>query len=112
MKAQHFKGTVVDDRASKVCVLFDPKDGRIVHVHGMTTLDGAREVNEAELERRAVGLARAFGHEVAALKALHVPISAIRQPGTLKVNAEGSGLVQSAAPVRSRDLRASRRERH
>ena len=112
MKAQHFKGTVVDDRASKVCVLFDPKDGRIVHIHGVTTLDGAREIDNPELERRAVGHAKAFGHQVAALKALHVPVSAIRQPGTLKVNAEGSALVQSGAPIRGRDIRAARGKRH
>lgn len=112
MKAQYFKGKAVDDRAAKVCVLFDPKDGRIVHVHGATKLDGAKEIDENELERRAIGHAKSFGHEVAGLKALHVPISAIRQPGTLKVNAEGSGLVQSSAPIRWSDLRARRREVH
>jgi len=112
MKAQHFKGTAVDDRATKVCVLFDPKDGRIVHTHGVTMLDGAREIDENELERRAIGHAKAFGHEVTALKALHVPISAVRQPGILKVNAEGSGLVQSGAPVSWSDIRARQRQRH
>lgn len=110
MKAQHFKGAAVEDRSSKVCVLFDPKDGRIVHVHGVTTLDGATEVSESELETRAVAHAKAFGREVAGLKTLHVPVSAIRQPGPLKVNAAGDGVVQTGAPVRGRDILAKRRE--
>jgi hypothetical protein len=111
MKAQYFKGKVVDDRAAKVCVLFDPKDGRIVHVHGVTKLDGTNEIDEKELERRAIGHAKAFGHEVATLKALQVPISAMRQPGALKVNPAGSGLVQTSAPIKWSDFAAERRKR-
>jgi hypothetical protein len=31
MQSIHFKGKPVPDESSKVCVLFDPSDGRVVH---------------------------------------------------------------------------------
>jgi hypothetical protein len=36
MRTLHIKGKLVDDQNTKVCVLYSPKDGRVVHVHGAT----------------------------------------------------------------------------
>jgi hypothetical protein len=97
MKKVFFKGKPVRDDASKVCVLFDPKDGRVVHIHGVTTLDNRKSLSKAEVEKRTRENATYFGHSASGLKTLHVPISAIRQPGTLKVNSDGSALEPMAA---------------
>jgi hypothetical protein len=94
MQAISFKGEPVGDDASVVCVLFDPSDGRVVHVHGMTSLNGTRRLGEDELEQKAFENAKRLGHSTAGLKALHVPPSALRQRGLLRV--EGTALV----PVR------------
>ena len=80
------------DESSRVCVLFDPGNGRIVHVHGVTRLEGVPELDEAELEARARRHAEARGRATSALQALHVPVAAIRQPGALRVTPDGTGL--------------------
>jgi hypothetical protein len=101
MKSMIAKGKPVGDDASKVCILYDPKDGRVVHVHGVTTMQGGKNVSHAELEQRAMTHAKAFGRSVEGLKSLHLPPSAIPQHGGLRVNADGSGLVLShARPLR------------
>jgi hypothetical protein len=100
-----FRGKAVDDNLSKVCVLFDPKDGRIVHVHGVTTLSKGRSCSKSELEERTISHARAFGNSVSGLKTLHVSLSAIRQRGPLKVDDKGEHLVLSSpGPLSAREL--------
>jgi hypothetical protein len=102
MKAQHFEGNPVSDQASRVCLLFDPKDGRVVHAHGVTVLQSVGAISDAELEERARGYAQHFGKKVADLQALHVPIDAIRNVGKLQVNSQGDGLMPSPPASRSR----------
>lgn len=109
MNSMFVKGKALSDDASKVCILYDPKDGRVVHVHGVTTLQGGREVSHPELEQRAMTNAQALGRSVEGLKALHLPLSALRQPGALKVNANGTGLVPSQAPATAREVLAAHR---
>ncbi len=98
MKTLFAHGKPVADDASRVCVLFDPKDGRVVHIHGLTTLHGRETISDAELEKRTADHAMAFGHSVAGLKTLHVPISSIRNRGIFKVNATGTGLEVTRQP--------------
>ena len=105
-----FKGKPISDDASKVCVLYDPKDGRVVHVNGVTTLPGGKEVSPADLERRAMTHAKALGRSVKGLKPLHLPLSAIRQPGGFKVNAKGTGFLPSHAPASASQLLARHRK--
>jgi len=102
MKAQYFEGKPVGDEASRVCLLFDPKDGRVVHAHGVTVLQSVGGISDAELEERARAHAQHFGKKVADLQALHVPIDAIRNVGKLQVNSSGDGLMPSPQGARSR----------
>ena len=105
MKTLHVNGKPLDDSSSRVCVLYDPKDGRVVHIHGVTTVHGGKTISDADLADRTIEHAKVFGHSVSGLKPLHVPLSALRQRGTFKVNAEGTDLILSwEAPVRTRDL--------
>ena len=111
MHALQFRGKPVDDNLSKVCVLFDPKDGRIVHVHGVTTLSKGRSCSKSELEERTISRAKAFGNSVSGLKTLHVPLSAIRQQGPLKVDDKGERLIPfSRGPLSARELFAKHRK--
>jgi hypothetical protein len=56
----------------KICVLYDPKDGRVVHNHKVLVFPGAKKVDEKEVERRALERAASFGRDPSKLKALHV----------------------------------------
>ncbi len=93
MTHHYFQGQPVDDARSRVCVLFDPRDGRIVHGHGVTILDADNALEPSELEARARKHATNLGIAVDELKALHLPIEAIRGQGAVKVNATGDGVV-------------------
>jgi hypothetical protein len=111
MKTIIVKGKPIGDEASKVCVLYDPKDGRVVHVHGVTTMPGGKDVDRDELEQRATRHAKALGRSVEGLKSLHLPFSAIRQHGSLKVNTDGTGLAPSRARVSLRERVAEHRSK-
>jgi hypothetical protein len=105
---QYVDGKPVSDDASKVCILFDPKDGRVVHVHTATELHSQNTLTESEMEERARRYARHFGKSVEGLRALHLPLAAVRQPRLLRVNATGNGLVPSPpTAVRDRKRPAS-----
>jgi hypothetical protein len=93
MKTLIANGKPVSNSASKVCVLFDPKDGGVAHVHGTTTLNSKNEIGVAEMEARARKQAERFGKSTAGLKALHVPIADVRSEGAFRVNERGDGLV-------------------
>ena len=95
MKTQHLQGKPISDDLSQVCVLFDPKDGRVLHVHGSTTLHSKAGLAKSELEARARNHAAHFGKSVAGLKALHIPIADLRRNGALRVNKSGDGLLPS-----------------
>src|SRR6516225_7955489 len=98
MKSIFLKGKPLSDEASKVCILYDPDNGRVVHVHGVTIVNGAKKVSNAGLEQRAMKHAKTFGRSVERLKTLHLPFSALRALGAFKVNSEGTGLVPLRAP--------------
>ena len=41
--------------SNKVCVVYDPKDGRGVDTHRVLTMPGGRDVSEEELENSRQG---------------------------------------------------------
>jgi len=93
MKTLIASGKQVSDSASKVCILFDPKDGRVVHVHGVTILNSRGGIGATEMETRTRKHAEHFGKSTAGLRALHVPITAIREHGAFRVNERGDGVI-------------------
>jgi hypothetical protein len=93
MKTQHFQGVSVADERSRVCFLFDPKDGRIVHGHGVTALQSKSEIAPDQMEARARKHAQSFGKSTAGLKALHLPLKAVQGHSAFKVNETGDGVV-------------------
>lgn len=100
MKNLTSAGKPVHDKASKICVLFDPKDGRVVHVHGTTILDSGEGVGATEMEARARRHAEHFGKSTTGLRALHVPITAIRGHEVFRVNESGDLLAPVPRPKR------------
>jgi hypothetical protein len=65
-------GTHTKPEDVKICVLYDPKDGRVIHHHRVVVFPGAKKVDEKEVERRTLERAARFGRDTSKLKALHV----------------------------------------
>jgi hypothetical protein len=94
MKNLVIQGKRADDATTRVCVLYSPEDGRVIHVHGASVAAGATPVSEAEMESRARRHAVRLGRNVEGVGALHVPYSSLAAfPHGFKVNPEGTGLV-------------------
>jgi hypothetical protein len=69
----HFaRGKALKPEDVKICVLYDPKDGRIAHHHMVSTFTGGQKIEEKEVERRTLARALSFGTDTSKLKALHV----------------------------------------
>jgi len=64
----------------RCCVLFDPSDGAIRHVHRVVTVQGVEEPSADEIEKRTRHLAKELNLDVSSLHALHVEVSSIK-PG-------------------------------
>jgi hypothetical protein len=84
----------------KICVLYDPKDGRIAHHHAVATYPGGRRVDEKEVERRTLARAASFGTDTSKLKALHVSENDCNPSHRYKVNIKTLKLVELPMPER------------
>jgi hypothetical protein len=76
----------------KLCVLYDPASGAIVHTHWVTTLEGGRKVSEAEMEARTRERAATRGREAGHLHILHVDPAVHKVGASYRV--EGGALVE------------------
>ncbi len=56
----------------KICILFDPRDGRVLRHHMVETYPGAGKVDQKEVEERAHARAASFGTDTSKAKALHL----------------------------------------
>jgi hypothetical protein len=84
----------------KICVLYDPKDGRIAHHHMVSTFPGGQRVNEKEVERRTLALAASLGTDTSKLKALHVSEKDCDPSRRYKVDIKKLALVELPKPDR------------
>jgi hypothetical protein len=84
----------------KICVLYDPGDGRIHLHHMVATFPGAARVDEKEIERRALARAASFATDTSALKALHVSQKDSDPSRRYKVDTKKLKLVELSAPER------------
>lgn len=83
----------------KICVLYDPEDGRIHHHHMVATFPGAEKVEEKEIERRTLARAASFGTDTAKLKALHVSEKDCDPSRRYKVDTKTLKLVELPIPA-------------
>jgi hypothetical protein len=74
-------GVAMEDRlvtveTQKICVLYDPMEGRVVHTHMVVSLPGGRAFSDDEVEARARERASDAGLDVDGLRALKVAADA------------------------------------
>jgi hypothetical protein len=84
----------------KICVLFDPEDGRIAHHHMISTFPGGQSVDEKEVERRTLARAASFGTDTSKLKALHVSGKDCDPSRRYKVDVKTLTLIELPMPER------------
>jgi hypothetical protein len=82
----------------KICVLYDPKDGRIAHHHVVATFAGGHKVDNKEVERRTLKRAANFGTDTSKLKALHVSEKDCDPSHRYKVNIKTLTLIELPNP--------------
>jgi hypothetical protein len=82
----------------KICVLYDPKDGRIVHHHMVVTFPGAQKVDEKEIERRAHERAARLGTDTSKAKALHFSARELNPSNRYKIDLRSMTLVELPRP--------------
>ena len=83
----------------KCCVLFNPKDGSIQHVHRVVTLVGAEETPDAVIERRTLQLAREMGLQATEAQLLHVDEKTIQTDRHYVVDVQKRVLVALRPPL-------------
>ena len=76
---------------------YDPKDGRIRHMHHAITLEGGRTLDGQALEREALQHAEQLGLKLNGLRALHVPRLA-DAGGRFRVDLKSQKLVRVELP--------------
>jgi hypothetical protein len=83
-----------DDFISQVCVLYDPRDGRIAHTHRSETYRGGKKKTENEMASRARECAARRGWDTAALEILHAPSGDLRTGKAYRVDPLKKNLVE------------------
>ena len=79
---------------SHTCVIFNPEDGAIQHLHTVTTLGSGKRVRATEVEREALTLAREAGRKVDGARLLHLPDAELRPYVRYRVDLKTSRLVE------------------
>ena len=99
--------------AVKTCVLYDPRDGRVVHTHRVVTYPGGKRVDDKRVESRAREIAASRGHDVSKLHSLHLHAEQIRPGVSMRVDVKTNRLVLTQrvpmTPTRIAALRAAAR---
>jgi hypothetical protein len=78
----------------RCCVLFDPADGNIHHVHRVVTMEGALDTSEKQMATRTLQLAKDKGLDTNRLQLLHVDPAALATRGRYKVDLKTRSIVK------------------
>jgi hypothetical protein len=103
MKALHHALPPPEDE--KLCVLYDPSTGRIVHTHRVTTMAGGRKVDKAEMEKRTRQRAKSRGRDISGLTLLHVDPETYKLGAFYEVNLRTKKLVETVHKPAAHRLR-------
>jgi hypothetical protein len=82
--------------SEKICVLYDPRQRRIVHTHQLLVLPGGRDLTEDQIEKLAREKAAQSGQNVEVLRTLHVDEMDVDDATYYRVDEAGTKLVKLA----------------
>jgi hypothetical protein len=81
-------------KSVKCCVLYDPSNGEIRHVHRIVTMDSAYETSTKDLEERTLKMASELGTNITSMKLLHIDEKMIESGKKYKVDVNNQRLVE------------------
>jgi hypothetical protein len=84
----------------QVCLLHDAS-GRVVHIHRVATLPGAKKTSASEVEARCVHVAKQLGHKTEGLTTLHVREGELKLGTPYKVDVKAKKLIELPRPARN-----------
>jgi hypothetical protein len=84
----------------RICILYDPRDGRVLHHHMVETYPGADKVDQKEVEERAHARAARFGTDTSKAKALHLSPNEVDPSKRYKVDLTSLKLIELPRPSR------------
>ena len=90
-------GQVGKPATTRSVLVYNRKNGRIVHIHHVIALDGAEPSPISEIEKAALFHAGRRGHEESKIAALHVDPTSLKEGGRYRVDVKTSRLVEAAA---------------
>ncbi len=93
-------GQVGKVATTRSVVVYNRKDGRIVHIHHVIALEGTEPSTVSENEKAALFHAGRRGHEESKIAALHVDSASLKEGGHYKVDVKVSQLVEAATAKR------------
>jgi len=82
-----------------MALLYDPKTGRIAHVHRVVRFDPKQKETRAHVEARAKEMATRHGWDVGKLKVLHVDPTKLTKGTRYRVDRKGGKLVALTPPA-------------
>ena len=85
---------VIKAEEVRICVLYDPSNGAIVHTHKVTTLPRGRRLDDTAMERRIRELAKSHVADAPELKVLHVNPENIVMGTNYRVDVAAGKLVE------------------
>ena len=86
-------GPVPRVTTASVCVLYDPVDGRIIHMHQVVVLAGAKAPATGAVERKARALLQSRSIDASKMTALHVAAPVLRPDTHYEVDPKRERLV-------------------
>ena len=95
--SRHSAGKVPEVVSVQAIAFYDPKDGRIRHMHHGVTLAGAQAHDKAAFERQAASHAAQMGVKLDGLKSLHVP-NFEHTGGRFRLDVKAQKLVRLSVP--------------
>jgi hypothetical protein len=78
----------------KICLIYDPADGGVIHTHEVLTFPGGRQLTDADAEAEALALlAHRTGKDVSGFGVLHVPAGEYQRRARYRVELPSRRLI-------------------
>lgn len=88
--------------ATHIVALYDPTNGRVVHLHQVVVFEGGKSISQEDAQREIIDKARRRGHDVDRLEVLYVGDRLPGKGGHFRVDIASKRLIPLEAPARRR----------
>src|SRR6266567_8086392 len=97
-KAFH-RGEVLHPLSHEICAIYDPRDGRIVHVHETMRWPGSSDSGRHDFEARSLEMAAEHGHEVSRLKTMRLDPATLDPTKHYKLDPKSLRRIEIRRPI-------------